>query len=103
MPDEVKVHRDYETLVFTFADRVPMDGEIDASIREAQGMAGINAVELVLRPEFTNALSGALVGFHRVGSVSSNTTTWLRWRKRFDTPQLSDDDQKIIRMRAGLQ
>ncbi|SRR5258708_4134234 len=97
------VYLDFDRLVFNFNDHAPDIAEIDAAIAKSQSTAGVNAVELVIMPQFHHLLN-ALVerGFRRVGTTSTNITTWLRWQKRFDVPQLSDEDQRITAMRAGL-
>jgi hypothetical protein len=98
------IYINFETLVFSFNDHAPKVEEIDAAIVKAKETAGVNAVEIVVRPEFTNVLLDALIeqGFRRVGTVSTNTTTWMRWAKRLDAPQVTDEGKKLTAMRAGL-
>src|SRR5258708_1096068 len=93
------VYLDFDRLVFNFNDHAPDVEEIDAAIAKSQDTAGVNAVELVILPQFHHLLDDLVGrGFRRVGSTSNNMTTWLRWQKRFDVPQLSDEDQRITAM-----
>jgi hypothetical protein len=98
------IFKDGKKLVFDFGDELPTETRIDQHIARCKEQVGIEVAELVIHPQWTVVLMDALSdrGFERVGSVSADCITRLRWQMTLRQEQLTDEDQQIIRMRAGL-
>jgi hypothetical protein len=97
------VHTDFDRLVFTYEDSAPTEQGIDEHFVQARSTTGIKAVELVVLPEFTSVLLDGLLdrGFQRVGTVSIQPRTWMRWVSRFET-EVKDVDPRLVKMNAGF-
>jgi hypothetical protein len=100
------IFQDGFKLVRDFREVLPTPAEIDSHIADAKSRPGIEVVELVIHPIWTAMLLDDVLlplDFKRVGSITVNCVTLLRWQKTLRQAQATEEDQRLAKMRAGLQ
>src|ERR1700686_5371622 len=99
-------YRDGFKKVADFGDDKPTLSEVRTLSEQANTDPGVTVLELVIHPIWTGMLLDDVIlplEFRRVGSLCFNTVACLRWQKTLRQERLTDEDQRIVRRRAGLK
>jgi hypothetical protein len=93
-------------LIQNFEDVAPTVEQIEALFAAARRDPSIMFVEIVIHPDNGGVILRDILepfSLKVVGSVSFAVSTFMRWQSRVSAPSLTQDEQKIAFMRAGIE